>query len=134
MCFLFYGRFLNNPNFKGVEFDTNRKQARQIMEFFLRIKHWQLFLIWILSSTLFAATINTPIWILTFSIYYFVLIGWIHSIGKVSNKLNGKYRIENYKEDLWFILSLISVLPFGYFIHIRWRAFPTSEKLINFSS
>ena len=87
------------------------------MKLFLKFKHWQLFLIWILSGILFVATINTSIWILTFAIYDFIMVGWIYSIGKETNRLNGKNKIENYNEDLWFFLFLISLVPFAYFSH-----------------
>ncbi|HBZ68109.1 MAG TPA: hypothetical protein DEO70_14845 [Bacteroidales bacterium] len=85
------------------------------MKIFLKLKHWQLFLIWIFAEIIFIATSSTPIWILTTGLFGFTIIGWIYSIGKVINNLNGKNRIENYKEDLWFILYLISVIPFGFF-------------------
>lgn len=88
------------------------------MRLFCRFKHWQLFLIWIISGTLFIATIETPFWVLTLALYDFVLVGWIYSIGKVTNKLNGKYRIENYHEDLWFVLFFISIITLGYFSHL----------------
>lgn len=84
------------------------------MKIFLKFKHWQLFLIWIFTEIIFITTLNTPIWILTTGIFGFTITGWIYSIGKVMNNLNEKYRIENYKEDLWFILYLVSIIPFGY--------------------
>ncbi|MGE5394779.1 MAG: hypothetical protein ACM3P1_08540 [Candidatus Saccharibacteria bacterium] len=87
------------------------------MKLFLRLKHWQLFIIWILSAILSITTSESNWWIFTFAIYDFFLIGWIYSIGKVTNKLNGKCRIENYHEDLWFIICFISIIPYGYFAH-----------------
>ena len=84
------------------------------MKVFLKFKHWQLFLIWIFTEIVFIATVNTPVWILTTVLFGIAIIGWIYSIGKVINNLNAKNRIENYKEDLWFILYLISMIPFGY--------------------
>ncbi len=87
------------------------------MKIFLKFKHWQIFLIWIITGVLFAITIFTHIWFITLAIYAFLLVGWIYSVGKVTNELNEKNRIENYHEDLWFILFLISVFPFGYFSH-----------------
>lgn len=87
------------------------------MRQFCRFKHWQFFLIWIISGTLFVATIESSFWVLTLSLYDFVIVGWIYSIGKVTNNLNGKLRIENYHEDLWFVLFFISFIPLGYISH-----------------
>ncbi|HBZ66490.1 MAG TPA: hypothetical protein DEO70_06605 [Bacteroidales bacterium] len=84
------------------------------MKIFLKFKHWQLFLIWIFAEIIFITTSNTPIWFLTTGLFGFTMIGWIYSIGKVINNLNEKNRIENYKEDLWFILYLVSMIPFGF--------------------
>lgn len=53
------------------------------------------------------------------------MVGWFYSIGKVINKIN-KNKIENYHEDLWFILVMISLIPFGYFVH---STSPTSDFL-----
>lgn len=61
------------------------------------------------------STLFTQIWFLTLIIYDFAFVGWLYSIGKVTNELNGKNRIENYREDLWFILLFISIILFGYF-------------------
>lgn len=117
-----------------------------IMVIFLRFKHWQLFLIWILSAILFITTSESNWWILTFALYDFLLVGWIYSIGKITNRLNGKYKIENYHEDLWFILCLISFIPYGYFAHsntpndgyLKFGTFLfwaiSALKLINFSA
>ena len=101
---------------------------------------------WIISGTFFVATIESPFWVLTFAIYYFLMIGWIYSIGKVTNKLNGKFKIENYHEDLWFVLFFIFIIPFGYFSHsstpinglikfgaILFESIP-AFKIINFSA
>ena len=116
------------------------------MTIFLKLKHWQIFLIWIISGVLFAATLFTQIWILTLAIYAFGFVGWIYSVGKVTNDLNKKNKIENYHEDLWFILFLFSVLPFGYFSHtttpengflmfgaLLFESIP-AIKLVNFSA
>jgi hypothetical protein len=85
------------------------------MKIFLKFKHWQLFLIWIFTEIVFITTVNTPIWILTTGLFGFAFIGWIYSIGKVINNLNEKNRINNYKEDFWFTLFFVSVIPYGYF-------------------
>lgn len=84
------------------------------MRIFLKLKHWQLFIIWILAEIIFLATSNTPIWILTIELFGFTIIGWMYSIGKVINGLNDKNKIQNYREDFWFFLYLISAIPFGY--------------------
>jgi uncharacterized membrane protein len=106
------------------------QKNRAPMKIFLKFKHWQLFLIWIFAEILFIATSSTSIWILTTGLFGFAIIGWIYSIGKVINNLNEKNRIENYKEDLWFILYLISVIPFGFLF----RTFESSESMNGFLS
>lgn len=87
------------------------------MKIFLKLKHWQVFLIWTLTGIISAVTSLSQYWIVTFIIYEITFIGWIYSIGKVTNEMNKTCRIENYKEDLWFIFLLIFFLPFGYFSH-----------------
>jgi len=115
------------------------------MRVFLILKHWQIFLLWFLSQILFRATIHTSYWLLSTIIYGFIMVGWFYSIGKVINKIN-KNKIENYHEDLWFILVMISLIPLAYFTH---STTPTNDllflvftildvfclfKLINFSA
>jgi hypothetical protein len=85
------------------------------MKIFLKLKHWQIFLIWILSEILFISTIKSSLWIITIEIFGFVMIGWMYSIGKVINNLNTKNKIVNYRENLWASLYMISLIPFGYF-------------------
>lgn len=85
------------------------------MKIFLKFKHWQLFAIWIITEIVFLTTINTPIWIITVLLFGFTIVGWIYSIGKVFNSLNTKSKISNYKEDIWFVLYLLSIIPFGYY-------------------
>jgi len=89
------------------------------MKVFLTLKHWQLFLILYITAILFAVTIDSSYWILTFLLYDFTLVGWIYSIGKIANNMNSKNKIENYHENLWFILFYISFIPFGYFSHSK---------------
>ena len=115
------------------------------MRVFLILKHWQIFLLWFLSQILFQTTINTSYWLLSIIIYGLIMVGWFYSIGKVINIIN-KNKIENYHEDLWFILSLIFLVPLGY---LNWSTTPSNDllffivslielfcifKLINFSA
>jgi len=116
------------------------------MKVFLKLKHWQIFLTWIITSILYVSTIFTHIWFITVAVYAFAFIGYIYSTGKVINELNAENKIEDYHEDLWFILSLIMVLPFVYFFHtakiesgffvfgaLFCEGFP-AIKLVNFSA
>ncbi|MFB6341183.1 hypothetical protein ACE1ET_05655 [Saccharicrinis sp. FJH62] len=84
------------------------------MKIFLKLKHWQLFLVWILSQFLFIATLHTDFWLITFEFYAFTAVGWIYSIGKVTSKLNSDNKSKNYKEELLMILYLISGIPFAW--------------------
>jgi hypothetical protein len=85
------------------------------MKIFLKLKHWQLLVIWIITDIVLLATMQTQIWIISILLFGFTIAGWIYSIGKVINKLNTKTNIENYREDIWFILYLLALIPFGYF-------------------
>ena len=87
------------------------------MRVFLKFKHWQLFIILVSLGILSAVTSDSSFWFLTFALYDFALVGWIYSIGKVTNAINGENQIINYREDLWAILFYISLIPFGYFAH-----------------
>ena len=116
------------------------------MKVFLILKHWQLFLICYMTAILFIATSDSSFWILTFLLYESIIAGWIYSIGKIANNNNSKNKIENYHENLWFILFIISFIPFGYFSHsktpnndlldlaaVLFEVF-TAFKLVNFSA
>lgn len=98
------------------------------MKIFLKIKHWQLFIIWILGAILFGSTLETPFWILTFEFYVFLIIGWIYSINKVikgfSTKKN-KFDIL----DFLFIIYMISIIPFGYMFKNLDSLRPVNEVL-----
>jgi hypothetical protein len=84
------------------------------MRIFLKLKHWQLFLIWIVSVIIFTGTNNSSFWILTTELYGISILGWVYSIGKVINNQIKENKVENHKEDMWFILGLITIIPFGY--------------------
>jgi hypothetical protein len=98
------------------------------MKLFLQLKHWQLFLIWFLAEIIFFATQKTAIWILTFLLFEFTIIGWIYAIGKVVNNLNETNKVENYREDWWFVIYIITIMPFGYYT----RSFDSGPELSAF--
>ena len=84
------------------------------MNIFLKLKHWQVFLIWILGVIQFAVFMKTDFWVVSFGIYFGLLFGWIYSIGKVLNENNVEL---TKKLNIWAILYLISAIPFGIRFH-----------------
>ncbi|WP_282032686.1 hypothetical protein [Winogradskyella eximia] len=79
------------------------------MNIFLKLKHWQIFLIWIIGTIQMSIFIKSDLWFLSFGLYIGLFLGWIYSIGKVLNKnveLNNRMKI-------WWILYLISLIPFA---------------------
>ena len=84
------------------------------MNIFLKLKHWQIFLIWILGIIQLNLFMNTEFWFVGLGIYFGLLFGWIYSIGKVLNENNTKV-IK--KLNIWSIVSLISIIPMGINFH-----------------
>ena len=84
------------------------------MTIFFKLKHWQLFLVWILGIIQLVVFMNTELWFLGFAIYLGLLFGWMYSIGKVlnENNVNAKRKL-----NIWSILYLISTVPFGIHFH-----------------
>ncbi|WP_042279801.1 hypothetical protein [Nonlabens tegetincola] len=79
------------------------------MNIFLKLKHWQIFLIWIIGTIQMFIFIKSDLWFLSFGLYIGLFLGWIYSIGNVLNK-----NIEtNNGMRIWWILYLISLIPFG---------------------
>jgi len=84
------------------------------MKVFLKLKHWQIFLIWILGSIQLLVFINSGLWFISFGIYFGILFGWIYSIGKVLNN-DDSWIIK--RLNLWSIVYLISIIPFWITFH-----------------
>lgn len=87
------------------------------MKLFAKLKHWQIFFFWIVSTILMAFTMSSRLFFLTFFVYMIMLIGWIFLVGKFYNKINKKHKIENYKENLWFTLWIISIVPYSFYFN-----------------
>lgn len=81
------------------------------MSIFLRLKHWQVFLLWMAGLIFFQLLKSTPFEFLGFALYACLLIGWIFSIGKI---LNGKLSqpVEKYNENTWLTVYVVSVMAF----------------------
>ena len=84
------------------------------MKIFLKLKHWQIFLIWIFGVIQLAVFMKTDFWYVAFGIYFCLLFGWIYSIGKVLNENNSEI-IK--KLNIWSIIYLISIIPLGIRFH-----------------
>ena len=84
------------------------------MNIFLKLKHWQIFLIWILGIIQMVVLMNTEFWFIGFGIYFGLLFGWMYSIGKVLNE-NTPEIIR--KLNIWSIIYLISIIPMGIRFH-----------------
>ena len=89
------------------------------MKIFLKLKRWQLLLVYLLSTIIYTETRNTSYWILTLLFTDLIIFGWIYSIGKITNKINKNNKITNYHEDLWFAFSILYIILFEYFTFIN---------------
>ena len=78
------------------------------MKLFLKLKHWQFFLIWIAGAILTEVTRATTFWFLSSLITVCLIFGWIYSMGRVLN-LKNKQVIK--RLNIWSIVYLISVIP-----------------------
>ncbi len=78
------------------------------MKIFLKLKHWQVFLIWILGAIQLAIFIKSDFWFISFGIYFGLFLLWIYSIGKVLNKENPAL-IK--RMNIWWILYSLSLIP-----------------------
>jgi len=63
------------------------------MKIFLKLKRWQLLLVYLLSTIIYTETRNTSYWILTLLFTDLIIFGWIYSIGKITNKINKNNKI-----------------------------------------
>ena len=84
------------------------------MNIFLKLKHWQIFLIWIGASIQMQMFMKTDFWFISFGIYVGLIFGWIYSIGKVLNKDNSEL---TKKLNIWSIIYLIAMIPFAINFH-----------------
>jgi hypothetical protein len=81
------------------------------MKVYFKLKHWQLFIIWILGAIFCVLTENTPYWFLAQMFFTILLIGWIYSISKINQVIRARSRkIE--LVDILFLLLLIASLPY----------------------
>jgi hypothetical protein len=116
------------------------------MKIFLTLKHWQLFLIWVLSAITCSVLDETPIFIYASIIYLSLLTTWVFSIGKIINsKPTNMNKVKNYRENTWYFCYLLTIVIF----FVLWRIEKSSGistlvlfclgafsgfKLVNFSS
>lgn len=84
------------------------------MKIFLKLKHWQIFLIWIFGAVQLQIFIRTNYWFISYIIYIALFFGWIFSIGYVLNENKTELRR---KLKVWGIISLLSTIPFGINAH-----------------
>lgn len=78
------------------------------MEIFLKLKHWQLFLIWLLGGIQLLFFIKSPFGYISIAIYFGLFYFWIYSIGKILNKNNS----ETIKQmNIWWIIFAFSFVP-----------------------
>jgi len=84
------------------------------MKIFLKIKHWQMFLIWIFGSIQMQMFMKTDFWFISFAIYAGLIFGWIYSIGKILNENNTEL---TKKLNIWSVAYLIAMIPFAINFH-----------------
>jgi hypothetical protein len=80
------------------------------MNILLKLKHWQIFLIWILGAIQLAIFMKSDFWFISFAIYFGLFFLWIYSIGKILNKNNPEL-IK--RMNIWWILYALSIIPFA---------------------
>ena len=99
------------------------------MKIFLKLKHWKMFLIWVLGSIQMQIFMKTEIWFISFIIYFGLIFGWIYSIGKVLNEKNAEILK---RLNIWSIIYLISIIPFILNFHnLEMGNFEEMNKLIS---
>ncbi len=79
------------------------------MYIFLKLKHWQIFLIWIVGTIQMFVFIKSDLWFLSFGLYIGVLLMWIYSIGNVLNKNSDLQK----RMNLWWIIYVLSLIPYA---------------------
>ncbi len=84
------------------------------MNLFIKLKHWQLFVVWIVALVQMVIFIKSDFWILSFGFYVFSLLGWYYSIGKFLNK---DYPEQIHKLKWWTLICFVSFIPIGLYIH-----------------
>lgn len=94
------------------------------MKIFLKLKHWQIFLIWFIASVQMQVFKTTDFWHISFGIYVGLIFGWTYSIGKVLNENNSDI---TKKLNIWSIIYLIAMIPFA--IHFRYMMADSYERM-----
>ncbi|UKM63470.1 hypothetical protein GSB9_00012 [Flavobacteriaceae bacterium GSB9] len=77
------------------------------MNIFLKLKHWQIFLIWILGTIQMFVFVKSDFWFLSFGLYIGIILIWIYSIGNVLNENADLQK----RINLWWILYILSLIP-----------------------
>jgi len=78
------------------------------MNILLKLKSWQIFLIWIFGAIQMQIFMNTDFWYISMGIYLGLIFGWIYSIGRVLNRHIAK---QIKKLNIWSIIYLVSMMP-----------------------
>lgn len=102
------------------------------MEIFLKLKHWQIFLIWLLGGIQLILLIKSPLSHISIAIYFGLFYFWIYSIGKILNKNNSEF-IK--RMNIWWVLFSFSFIPviINYRNHFLEPHFEVNMWLIVFS-
>jgi len=79
------------------------------MEIFLKLKHWQVFLIWVLGAIQLSIFMKSNFWFISFAIHFGLVFLWIYSIGKILNRDNPELIKQM---NIWWILYMLSLIPF----------------------
>lgn len=93
------------------------------MKIFLILKHWQVFLIWIVGIFQMVFFIKTDLWFLSFVLYAGLFLVWIYSIGNILNK-NKKL---NKEMNILWILYLLSLIPYAF--NFRYMITESHERI-----
>jgi len=100
------------------------------MNRFARLKHWQIFLIWITLLILLMRSLDEIYIYLFFELSMLSIFSWVLLIGKFYNSKNRNIKIVNYRENFWFIVLTILLIPHAYLLSNR---FDSNDILIFFA-
>jgi len=84
------------------------------MKIFLKLKHWQIFVLWLFSSILMNYLKYNKFWFIPAIVFFVFYFGWIYSIGKI---INSKNIVISNKLNIWALIYVLTIIPSMFIIH-----------------